>query len=92
MYVHLQENIEVVQDARVVHRAITNYFPEYSSDLGRCAPSLMPPFLTINSSASNDTSALPIHNTLGDYVCRTKFVCPEQPLMIMPTPSVGTML
>ena len=40
--VHVQENIEVLQDARVVHRAITNYFPEYSSDLGRYAPSPLP--------------------------------------------------
>ncbi|KAL3131480.1 hypothetical protein ABBQ38_007787 [Trebouxia sp. C0009 RCD-2024] len=33
-----QENIEVVQNERVVHRAISNYFPEYSSDLGRYIP------------------------------------------------------
>ena len=32
----MQENVEVVQDQRVVHRAIMSYFTEYSSELGRC--------------------------------------------------------
>ncbi len=31
----LQENVEVLQDQRVVHRAIMSYFTEYSSELGR---------------------------------------------------------
>ena len=31
----LQENIEVLQDERVVHRALMSHFTKYSSDLGR---------------------------------------------------------
>ena len=31
----MQENIEVVQDQRVVHRAVMSYFTGYSPKLGR---------------------------------------------------------
>ncbi|DBA98893.1 TPA: hypothetical protein ACH3X1_014642 [Trebouxia sp. C0004] len=33
-----QENVEVLQDQRVVHRAVMSYFTEYSSGLGRYIP------------------------------------------------------
>lgn len=33
----LQENVEVLQQDRVVHRAIMSYFTDYSPQLGRSA-------------------------------------------------------